>query len=85
MAAMTPLTRTVKSSGRWLRLLSAHRAFHSSLRFFFITMARRKGESSNTVSTPVRALAYQPSGRMRVMNGWNSTNISVMMAVERMP
>ena len=59
LTAMTTLTRMVKMSGRRLRLLSFQRAFHSSEWFFFITMARRKGEMSNTVRIPVIALAYQ--------------------------
>ena len=85
--AMMYLTTMVKSSGMRLMLLSTHRRFHSGLWFFFITMARRKGEISTTVSRPVRALAYQcncqPGSRLRI-SGSTKVNIMAMVAAERM-
>ena len=84
---MTTLARIVDSKGRWLRLLSAHSFFHSSERFFFITMARRKGEMNATVSTPVMALAYQWSvhpGSSLLMKGSTKVNITAMVADDRM-
>ena len=56
---MTTRTRMVKSRGRWLSLLSAHNRLNSSLWFFFITMARRKGDMARMVSVPHTALAVQ--------------------------
>ena len=68
-------------------MLSAHSFFHSSLRFFFITIARRKGEMMSTVSTPVMALAYQcrshPGSIWRMM-GSTKVNITAMVADDRM-
>ena len=86
LTAMTTLTRMVNSRGRWLMLLSAHSAFHSSLRFFFITIARRNGAMKRMVSTPVMALAYQWSshvGSIFLKTGSTKVNITVITAVER--
>ena len=86
-SAIIKRTNTVKSSGTRLMLLSTQRRFHSALWFFFITMARRKGEISTTVSRPVRALAYQcncqPGSRLRI-SGSTKVNIMAMVAAERM-
>ena len=85
--AMVARTRMVNSRGTRLRLLSAQRAFHSSERFFFITIARRKGEMQSTVITPVMALAYQwssqPGNSWRV-KGSRKVNITKMTAELRM-
>ena len=86
VAAMTPLTSTVKSSGRRLRLLSFHSAVHSSLRFFFITIARRKGERNSKVTTPVISFAtIGCDASTRLMKGWKNVNTRKMTAAERMP
>ena len=85
--AIMTRTRMVNSNGSRLRLLSAHSARHSSERFFFMTMARRKGAISMTVNMPVTALAYQCSsqpGSSSRMKGSTKVNISVMVAVVRM-
>ena len=85
--AIATRMRMVNSNGRWLTLLSAHNAFHSSLRFFFITMARRKGAMNRIVRTQVMALAYQWSshpGSILRTTGSTKVNITVIMAAERM-
>ena len=85
--AISARTRMVTISGRRLRLLSAHSAFHSSLRFFFITIALRNGDMKSTVSTPVMALAYQwrsSPGRILWMKGNTKVNIRAMVAEVRM-
>ena len=78
-------TNTVNSRGTRLMLLSTHRRFHSALWFFFITMARRNGAISSTVSKPVMALAYQwrcqPGNRLRI-RGNTKVNIRAMVAAE---
>ena len=85
--AMMIRTRMVNSRGRRLMLLSAHRARNSSLRFFFITMARRKGDMKSTVTRPVMALAYQcrsqPGSTLR-MKGRKKVNMTAMTAEVRM-
>ena len=58
-AAMMMRTSTVKIRGRRFSRLSIHKARNSGEWFFFITMARRKGDMNSTVSVPVMALAYQ--------------------------
>ena len=85
--AIVPRTKMVNSKGRRLRLLSIHNAFHSFEWFFFITIARRKGDISSTVSTPVIALAYQCSsqpGNNCRMKGSRKVNIRAIAAAERM-
>ena len=80
-------TRTVNNSGMRLRLLSSHKARHSSERFFFMIMARRNGDMKRMVSTPVMALAYQCSsqpGSRRRMKGSTKVNITAMVAEVRM-
>ena len=77
----------VTINGRRLRLLSAHKAFHSSLRFFFITIALRNGDMKSTVRIPVMALAYQWSshpGRILRMKGSTKVNITAIVADVRM-
>ena len=84
---MPTRTKMVNNRGKRLRLLSCHRVLNSSLRFFFMTMARRKGEIHNTVMMPVMALAYQcssqPGSSLRV-NGSRKVNMTAMTAEERM-
>ena len=85
--AITTRTRMVNSKGSRLRLLSSHRARNSGLRFFFMTIARRKGDMTSTVSRPVMALAYQSScspGNNWRMKGSTKLNITTMEADERM-
>ena len=85
---MTILTRMVKSSGMRFTLLSFHSALNSSLWFFFITMALRKGAMSRMVSTPVMALAYHwyfSPGKTLCMMGSTNVNIKATEAEERMP
>ena len=68
-------------------MLSAQSFFHSSERFFFITMARRNGDMNSTVSTPVAALAYQWSvhpGSSFCIKGSTKVNITAMVADARM-
>ena len=87
LAATATRARTVKVRGRRLRRLSVHSALNSSLWFFFITMERRKGEMSATVSTPVMPLAHQCSshpGSSRRMNGRKVVSMTAVTAAESM-
>ena len=85
--AIMPRTKMVNSKGRRFLLLSIHSALNSTLRFFFITMARRKGAISMTVSTPVMALAYQcsshPGNNCRI-KGSTKVNMMAILAELRM-
>ena len=73
----------VKSSGRRLMRLPVHSALNSSLWLCFITMARRKGEMSTTVTRPHTPLAHQWGSICR-MKGRKKVNMRVMVAVVRM-
>ena len=85
--AIMTRTRMVNSRGRRLRLLSAHSAFHSSERFFFIIMARRNGEMSSTVTSPVMRFPQTSRvspGNKLCINGSPKVNITAMVAAVRM-
>ena len=75
----------VTMSGRRLRRLSLHSALNSSLWFFFITMALRKGDMSSTVARPQIPFAHQcmPGITLR-MNGRKNVNISAIVAADSM-
>ena len=64
---------------------SCHRATNSLLWFFFIIIALRKGDMTNTVSKPQMPFAHQcMPGMTFLMNGRKNVNISTMHAVDRM-
>ena len=53
--------------------------------FFFIIIALRKGDMTNTVSKPQMPFAHQcMPGMTFLMNGRKNVNISTMHAVDRM-
>ncbi len=84
---MRNLTKMVKMRGMWLMLLSTHSRLYSVLRFFFITMALRKGAMSRMVSAPVRVLASQRRShwsKMLRIRGRAKVNIRAITAAERM-
>src|SRR5574344_114891 len=80
--AINSLTRMVNISGRRFSLLSLHSAFSSSLWFFFITIALRKGEIIITVRSPQTALAHQ-WGRICLINGRKKENIRAIAAADK--
>ena len=87
LSAISMRTRMVSISGRRLQLLSAHSSRNSGLRFFFITIALRKGAMRSTVSRPVRPLAYKFSsepGSSRRVKGSTKVNTMAIVAEERM-
>ena len=83
--AMTARTIMVNISGKRFILLSCHSAMNSLLWFFFIIMARRKGDMTNTVRRPHMPFAHQcMPGIIFLMNGRKNVNMSTMHAVESM-
>ena len=81
---MATRTMMVNSNGNRFSLFSVQRALNSSEWFFFMIIARRKGESADTVSKPVIRLATHSTDIMRFIIGWMSVNMTVVMAMERM-
>ena len=80
---MASRTTTVNMSGNRLRRFSVHSALNSSLWFFFTTMARRKGEMSEIVTSPHTRLP-QNRGNSLLTKGRKKVSITAMTAAERM-
>ena len=80
---MTTLSITVNTSGNLLTMLSVHSVRNSSLWFFFIMIALRKGAIRKTVASPQTAFPVQWHSSCR-HTGSTKVNIRNMQATDRM-
>ena len=80
--ASTPRAMMVNTNGARICRLPVNSALNYSLLFFFITMARRNGAASNTVSSAQSGLA-KPSGIMLAMKSSPMVSIMDMTAMVR--